>query len=39
VADTWAWLQDEGPPAIREDRPAVGLDRDAEQRLLAHAGD
>ncbi len=39
VADTWSWMQDEGAPAPRADRPAVGLDHDAEQRLLARAGD
>ncbi|WP_157156437.1 NAD-dependent epimerase/dehydratase family protein [Diaminobutyricimonas sp. LJ205] len=36
VADTWAWLQSiGGTPPQREDRPAVGLDPELEQRVLA----
>lgn len=35
VADTWRWLQQEGPPAQRPDRPVHGLPPELEQRLLA----
>jgi 2'-hydroxyisoflavone reductase len=35
VADTWHWLQEEGFPAPRSDRPAPGLDPESERRLLA----
>ncbi len=35
VADTWAWLQSiGGEPPQRPDRPAVGLDPEAEARVL-----
>ncbi len=34
VADTWDWMQSEGRPAQRDDRPVHGLDRDQERRLL-----
>jgi nucleoside-diphosphate-sugar epimerase len=34
VADTWAWLQAEGGPAPRPDRPRLGLDAAKEQRVL-----
>ncbi|MGI5121956.1 NAD-dependent epimerase/dehydratase family protein [Marinactinospora thermotolerans] len=35
VADTWAWLRDlDGPVPQRSDRPRVGLDARAEERLL-----
>lgn len=33
VVDTWAWLQAEGVPPARADRPPVGLAPDAESRL------
>jgi len=37
VADTWAWLQDEGLPApAHPDRAPIGLDAEAEARLLEH---
>ncbi len=36
VADTWAWLQREGPP--KRPRPDTGFGPDAERRLLAEAG-
>jgi nucleoside-diphosphate-sugar epimerase len=35
VADTWAWMQDEGEPPARTDRPPVGLDPDKERAALA----
>lgn len=35
VADTWAWMQAEGEPPARTDRPPVGLDPDKEQAVLA----
>ena len=35
VADTWAWLQRDGMPAQRPDRPVHGLPSELEQRLLA----
>jgi nucleoside-diphosphate-sugar epimerase len=38
VADTWAWLQAEGDPPPRLDRPAIGLDPEREQQLLAQVG-
>jgi 2'-hydroxyisoflavone reductase len=34
VADTWAWLQRDGAPAQRPDRPAHGLPAELERRLL-----
>lgn len=34
VADTWAWLQAEGDPAPRPDRPGLGLDAEKERRVL-----
>ncbi|MDN3352364.1 NAD-dependent epimerase/dehydratase family protein [Actinomadura sp. DC4] len=40
IADTWAWLQAEGDPAPRPDRPPLGLDPAKEQRVLDEiAGD
>ena len=35
VADTWDWLQAEGWPPPRPDRPANGLDRTREDAVLA----
>lgn len=35
VADTWAWLQREGPPTSSKVRPELGLDPDVERRVLA----
>jgi 2'-hydroxyisoflavone reductase len=35
VADTWAWLQAEGLPVQRADRPVHGLPKDLERELLA----
>jgi 2'-hydroxyisoflavone reductase len=35
VADTWRWLQAEGYPPERPDRPANGLDPEREQQVLA----
>ena len=35
VADTWSWLQAEGWPPPRPDRPPVGLDRSREDAVLA----
>jgi len=35
VTDTWRWLQAEGDPAGRPDRPAHGLDPDREREVLA----
>jgi 2'-hydroxyisoflavone reductase len=35
VADTWDWLQAEGYPPARSDRPPLGLDRTREQAVLA----
>jgi nucleoside-diphosphate-sugar epimerase len=37
VAATWSWLQAEGWPAQRDDRPTHGLPVDLERTLLAHA--
>lgn len=37
VADTWSWLQAEGAPAQRPDRPAHGLPPDLEATLLRAA--
>jgi hypothetical protein len=34
VADTWAWLQAEGDPKPRPDRPPVGLDPARERQVL-----
>lgn len=34
VADTWAWLQAEGRPAQRDDRPVHGLPAELERQLL-----
>jgi nucleoside-diphosphate-sugar epimerase len=38
VRDTWAWVQAEGMPSVRADRPANGLPPDLEQRVLATVG-
>lgn len=35
VADTWAWLQRDGPPPQRDDRPTHGLSTTVETELLA----
>jgi 2'-hydroxyisoflavone reductase len=35
VADTWAWLQAEGDPAMAPGRPAPGLDPERERDVLA----
>jgi 2'-hydroxyisoflavone reductase len=35
VRDTWTWLQSEGFPPPRTDRPPLGLDRGREQAVLA----
>jgi 2'-hydroxyisoflavone reductase len=35
VADTWAWLQEEGPAPQRPDRPVHGLPPELEAALLA----
>ncbi len=35
VQDTWEWLQAEGWPAPRPDRPPNGLDREREDAVLA----
>ena len=35
VRDTWAWLQAEGMPAVRTDRPGNGLPPELEEQLLA----
>ena len=35
VADTWAWIQRDGMPAVRENLAANGLPADLEKRLLA----
>jgi nucleoside-diphosphate-sugar epimerase len=35
VADTWAWLQQDGFPVQRPDRPVHGLPPEVEERLLA----
>jgi 2'-hydroxyisoflavone reductase len=35
VADTWAWLQAEGDPPTRPDRPALGVDPERERQALA----
>lgn len=35
VADTWAWLQSEGLPSPATGRAGVGMDADAEARLLS----
>ena len=37
VADTWAWLQAEGMPVQRPDRPSHGLPADLERQLLGDA--
>jgi 2'-hydroxyisoflavone reductase len=34
VRDTWKWIQDEGMPAHRPDRPHPGLPPDLEARVL-----
>jgi 2'-hydroxyisoflavone reductase len=34
VTDTWAWLQEHGPPPPRADRPPVGLPPQVEAALL-----
>lgn len=39
VADTWAWLSGlDGPPPLRADLPAVGLDPAREAEVLAASG-
>jgi 2'-hydroxyisoflavone reductase len=35
VRDTWAWIQQEGMPEVRADRPGSGLPADVEARVLA----
>jgi 2'-hydroxyisoflavone reductase len=35
VADTWAWLQEEGDPPVPSGRPAHGLDPAREREVLA----
>ena len=35
VADTWAWLQAEGDPPVKEGRPGHGLDAERERAVLA----
>jgi len=35
VADTWRWLEQDGIPVQREDRPAHGLPAELERQLLA----
>jgi len=35
VADTWAWLQAEGDPPVKEGRPSHGLDAEREREVLA----
>ena len=35
IADTWAWLEAEGSPQQREDRPAHGLDPQREDAVIA----
>ena len=35
VADTWRWLQAEGDPPERPDRPSNGLDPERERQVLA----
>ncbi|MDP9434821.1 MAG: NAD-dependent epimerase/dehydratase family protein [Actinomycetota bacterium] len=37
VDDTWAWLQREGAPAQRADRPAHGLPEELERAVLEQA--
>jgi nucleoside-diphosphate-sugar epimerase len=37
VRDTWQWIQDEGMPAQRPDRPRNGLPPDLEARVLKRA--
>jgi nucleoside-diphosphate-sugar epimerase len=37
VAGTWAWLQAEGDPPPRPDRPVHGIDPQRERRVLANA--
>jgi 2'-hydroxyisoflavone reductase len=38
VADTWAWLQEEGDPPVPSSRPAHGLDPKREREVLATLG-
>lgn len=38
VRDTWRWLQAEGDPVQRPDRPVHGLPRELEERLLRTVG-
>ncbi|HYH34215.1 MAG TPA: NAD-dependent epimerase/dehydratase family protein [Nocardioides sp.] len=38
VADTWAWLQREGPPDPATTRAGTGMDAEAEARLWQAAG-
>lgn len=37
VADTWHWLQHDGPPSQRPDRDVHGLPAELEQRLLSRS--
>ncbi|MBD8057598.1 NAD-dependent epimerase/dehydratase family protein [Cellulomonas sp. JH27-2] len=37
VADTWAWLREQGPVPPRDDRPVHGLPEELERTLLAAA--
>jgi 2'-hydroxyisoflavone reductase len=38
VRDTWAWMQSEGAPQQRPDRPVHGITRDRESQILATLG-
>jgi 2'-hydroxyisoflavone reductase len=38
VADTWAWLQQEGDPEVPAGRPGHGLDPEREREVLASLG-
>lgn len=38
VSDTWQWLQREGFPPARPDRPGPGVDPEAERRALGWQG-
>ena len=38
IADTWAWIQAEGYPVVRTDRPSLGLDPEKERKLLDQLG-
>jgi 2'-hydroxyisoflavone reductase len=39
VRDTWHWIEDEGMPAQRGDRPRHGLPQDLESRVLKRTED